>query len=54
MREKIGRTEEPPVGVSQATLTAGFRHPKTTSRDDNYIISSVEGSVFKLCGPNIY
>ena len=54
MREKIGRTEEPPVGVSRVMLTAGFRHPKITSRDDNYIRSYVEGSIFKLCSPNIY
>ena len=54
MREKTGRTEEPPVGVSRVILTAGFRHPKTTLHDDNYIRSSVEGSVFKLCSLNIY
>ena len=36
MREKIGRTEERLVGVSRATLTAGFRHPKIASRDDNW------------------
>jgi hypothetical protein len=54
VREKIERTEEPPVGVSRVTLTAGFCHPKITSRDDNYIRSYVEGSIFKLCSLNIY
>ena len=53
-REKIERTEEPPVGISRAASTAGFRHPKITSRDDNYIRSYVEGSVFKLYSLNIY
>ena len=36
MREETGRTEEPPVGVSRATLTASFRYPKIASRDDNW------------------
>jgi hypothetical protein len=54
VREKTGRTEERPVGVSRVMSMAGFRHPKITLRDDNYIRSYVEGSVFKLCSLNIY
>jgi hypothetical protein len=46
--------EEPLVGVNQVTLTASFRDLKITSRNDNYIRSYVEGSIFKLCSPNIY
>ena len=52
--EKIGRTEEPPVGVSRAALTAGFRYLKIILHNDNYIRSYVEGSIFKLCSLNIY
>ena len=33
-REKIERTEEPPVGISQATLTASFRYLKITLRNN--------------------
>ena len=36
MREKIERTEEPPVGVSRVTLTAGFCYLKIASRDNNW------------------
>ena len=36
MREKTERTEEPPVGVSRAILTAGFRHLKIALCDDNW------------------
>ena len=28
--------EEPPVGISRATLTAGFHHLKITLYDDNW------------------
>jgi len=34
VREKIGRTEEPPVSVSQAILMAGFRYPKIALCND--------------------
>ena len=54
MREKTGTTEESLVGVSQATLTAGFYYLKTTLYNDNYIRSYIEGSIFKLCSLNIY
>jgi hypothetical protein len=36
VREKIERTEEPLVGVSRATLTASFYHPKIALYNDNW------------------
>ena len=54
IKEKTERMKEPPVDVSQATLIAGFHHPKIMSHDDNYIRSYIEGFVFKLCSPNMY
>ena len=53
-REKIGRTEGRPVGVSRVMLTAGFYYPKIILYNNNYIRSYIEGSIFKLCSLNIY
>jgi len=36
VREKTERTEEPLVGVSRATLTAGFCYLKITLYNDNW------------------
>jgi hypothetical protein len=35
-REKIERTEEPLVGVSQVILTASFYYPKIALHDNNW------------------